>query len=52
VLIGEEIPDEISLLDAVAEFLNGISTDKSQRVFRSWIKRVENVIATEGADVS
>jgi histone-lysine N-methyltransferase SETMAR len=27
-LIGQEIPDEISLLDAVTEILNGISTDE------------------------
>jgi hypothetical protein len=27
-LVGQETSDEISLLDAVTEFLNGISTDK------------------------
>jgi hypothetical protein len=47
-LIGQEIPNEISLLDAVTEILNGISTDEGQRVFRSWIERVENVITAEG----
>jgi hypothetical protein len=35
VLIRQEIPDEISLLDAVTEILNGTSTDELQRVFRS-----------------
>jgi hypothetical protein len=48
-LIGQNIPDETSLLDAVTEILNGISTDELQRVFRSWIERVENVIPAEGA---
>jgi transposase len=46
-LVGQEIPDEVSLLHAVAEILNGISTDELQRVFRSWIERVQNVITTE-----
>jgi hypothetical protein len=35
-LIGQKIPDEISLLGAVTEILNGIPTDELQRVFRSW----------------
>jgi hypothetical protein len=48
-LIGQEIPDESSLLDTVAEILNGISTDEFQHICRSWIERVENVITTEGA---
>jgi hypothetical protein len=47
-LIGQEIPDEINLLDAVTEFSNEISTHQSQRVFRSWIERVENAITAEG----
>jgi hypothetical protein len=46
-LVGQEIPDEISLLDTVTEILNGISTDELQRTFRSWIERVENVITVE-----
>jgi hypothetical protein len=52
VLIGQEIPGDISLLDAVTEFLNGISTDEFQRVFRSWIERLENVIHAEGGYAS
>jgi histone-lysine N-methyltransferase SETMAR len=51
-LIGQDIPDEISLLDAVTEILNRISTDELQRVFRSWIERVENVITAEGSYAS
>jgi histone-lysine N-methyltransferase SETMAR len=47
-LIGQEIPDEIRLLGAVTEILNGISRDELQCVFRSWIERVENVITAEG----
>jgi hypothetical protein len=46
-LIRQEIPDEISLLDAVTESLNGISTDELQRVFRSWVERIGNVIPAE-----
>jgi hypothetical protein len=34
-LIGQEIPDDISLSDALTEILNGISTDELRRVFRS-----------------
>jgi hypothetical protein len=33
VLIGQQIPGEISLLDAAAEILNGISTDELHRIF-------------------
>jgi hypothetical protein len=51
-LIRQEIPDEISLLDAVAEILNGLSTDEMQCVFRGWIERVENVITAEGGYAS
>jgi histone-lysine N-methyltransferase SETMAR len=47
-LIGREIPEDRDLLEAVIEILNGISTDELQRVFRSWIERVEKVIAAEG----
>jgi hypothetical protein len=50
--IGQEIPDEISVFHAVTEMLNGISTDELQRVFRSWIERVENIITVEGDYVS
>jgi hypothetical protein len=51
-LIGQEISDEISLLDAITKFLNRISTGKLPRVFRSWIERLENVITAEGGDAS
>jgi hypothetical protein len=34
-LIGREIPDEIDLLEAVTDILNGISDAELQRVFRS-----------------
>jgi hypothetical protein len=34
-LIGQEIPDGISLFDAVIEILIGISTDELQHVLRS-----------------
>jgi hypothetical protein len=43
-LIRREIPDEIDLLEAAPEILNSISGSELQRVFRSWIERVENVI--------
>jgi hypothetical protein len=52
VLARQVIPDEISFLDVVTEILNGISTDELQRIFRSWIERVENVITTEGGHAS
>jgi hypothetical protein len=51
-LIGQQIPDEISLFGVVTEILNGISTGDLQRVFRSWIERVENVITAEEGDAS
>jgi hypothetical protein len=50
--IGQEIPDEISLLDAVTGFLNGISTNELRRVFRSGTERGENVTAAEGGYAS
>jgi hypothetical protein len=43
-MIGREIPDEIDLLQATAEILNGISYAELQRVFRSWVERVGRVI--------
>jgi hypothetical protein len=51
-LIGQEIPDEISLLDAMTEILTGIATFELQRVFRTWIERVENIITAEGGYAS
>jgi hypothetical protein len=46
-LIGQEIPDEIGLFEAVSDILNAISAAELQRVFRSWIDRTETVIAAE-----
>jgi hypothetical protein len=51
-LIGQEIPGEITLVDTVIEILNEISTDKLQRVFRSWIECVKKVITAEGDSAS
>jgi hypothetical protein len=48
VRIGQEIPDEISPLDAVTAILNWISTNELQCIFRSLIERVKNVITAEG----
>jgi hypothetical protein len=50
--IKQEIPNEISVLDAVTERLNGISTDELQQIFRSWIESVEEVITGEGGYAS
>jgi hypothetical protein len=47
-LTGPEIPDEIDLLEEVTETLNGISGAELQRVFQSWIERVEKVIDAGG----
>jgi hypothetical protein len=47
-LIGRGIPDEIGLLEAVSDILNAMSAAELQRVFRSWIDRIEGVIASEG----
>jgi hypothetical protein len=48
----QEIPDEISLLDAASEMLHGISTDELQRIFRSCIERLGNVTSAEGGYAS
>jgi hypothetical protein len=45
-LIAREILNEIDLLEAVTEILNDIVGAELQRVFRSWIERVEKVIDT------
>jgi hypothetical protein len=45
-------PDEISLLDAVTEMLNKTSTDGLQRVFGSWIERVETAITADWGSAS
>jgi hypothetical protein len=52
VLIGQQIPDEIGLIDAVIEILDGISSDELQAVFRNWIERVQSVIDADMSYVS
>jgi hypothetical protein len=47
-LIGREIPDKIDLLEAITEILNRISGAEFQRIFRSWIERVEKGIGARG----
>jgi hypothetical protein len=47
--MGREVPDEIDLLQAATEILNGISDAELQGVYRSEIERVERVINV-GAD--
>jgi hypothetical protein len=51
-LIGQQIPDEIGLRDAVIEILNSISCDELQAVFRNWIERVQSGIDADGGHVS
>jgi histone-lysine N-methyltransferase SETMAR len=50
-LIGQEIPDEIGLFEAVSDILNAISAAELHRVFRSWIYWIERVIAAEGDSI-
>jgi hypothetical protein len=40
-LIGQEIPDEIILLDVVPEILNRISTDELQHIFAGGLKALK-----------
>jgi hypothetical protein len=47
-LIGQEIPNEIGLFEAVSDILGAISAAELQRIFRSWIDRIERIIAAEG----
>jgi hypothetical protein len=47
-LTGWEIPNEINRLEMVNENTDGISDAELQRVFRSWIERVERVIDAGG----
>jgi hypothetical protein len=51
-LIGQEIPDEVGLLDAVTEILGGISGAELQAVFQDWIERVQKVIEADGGYAS
>jgi hypothetical protein len=50
-LIGREIPDEMDLLESIAGISNDLSNAELQRAFRSWIGRVEKVIAAEGNEL-
>jgi hypothetical protein len=47
-LTGQEIFDEIDLLELVTEILSGISHDELQAVFRSWVELVQAVIDANG----
>jgi hypothetical protein len=47
-LIGREISNEIDLLEAISDILNGSSDALLQHLFRFWIERVERVIDTKG----
>jgi hypothetical protein len=51
-LIEQEIPDEISIFEAISEILNAISPAELERVFRNWIERVEVVIAAKGNPIA
>jgi hypothetical protein len=48
VLIGREIPNNISLLQVVSVILDALSDPESQRVFQSWIEQIERVIDARG----
>jgi hypothetical protein len=52
VLTGQEILDEIGLLEAVREIFSGISSDELQAVFRNWIERVQGAIDADGGYLS
>jgi hypothetical protein len=47
-LIDQEIPDEINIHEAVTEIGNDVSNAELQRVFQSWIERVERVFDAGG----
>jgi hypothetical protein len=48
-LIGQEIPDEIALLELVTEVLRGISGNELQAIFRNWIEPGQGMVdADEG----
>jgi hypothetical protein len=50
-LVGREISNEIDPFETVTEMLNGIFDAELQRVFRSWIERVERAIDAGGGDL-
>jgi hypothetical protein len=47
-LTKQEITDEIDRLETATEIVNSISDAELQRLFRSWIERVERVIDAGG----
>jgi hypothetical protein len=47
-LIGQEIPDDIALLELVMAMLGGISGNELQAVFRNWIEPVQGMIDADG----
>jgi hypothetical protein len=47
-LIGQEIPDEIDLLEVATQISNGIPDTELHRVFRNWVEDVERVIGAGG----
>jgi hypothetical protein len=47
-LIGQEIPDEPALLEAVTEILGGFSGNELQVVFHNWIEPDHGVIDADG----
>jgi hypothetical protein len=51
-LIGQEIPDEIALLESATEILYGRSGNELQAVFRNWIEPDQGVIYAHGSYLS
>jgi hypothetical protein len=51
-VIGQEIPDEIALLERVTEILGGISGNELQAVFRNWIEPDQGMIDADGGYLS
>jgi hypothetical protein len=47
-LIGQEIPDETELFEAVTEMLGGFWGSELQVVFRNWIESEHDVIDADG----
>jgi hypothetical protein len=43
-LIGQEIPDETALFEAVTEILGGFSGNELQVAFRNWIEYFRRMI--------
>jgi hypothetical protein len=51
-LIGQEIPEEIGLLEIVIQILDGISDEELEAVFRDLIECVQNIIDVNGDYIS